>query len=403
MRLQLTIQRHALPPTSLLWTVQAQDPISTSSHVAATISQLLEDVNDIIQLESDDWGLEDYVVEVGGYECLHFLPVVSVLKEDDVVTIRPLQTSDLKIRKIGGRHQISADGKHLFDGVAFGRPYLRKTARPVFRIPPRKRRKLDVGHLQYIEDSSSVHPLLARTELAHGLISEVGGEYRNQKSDNDSTLQLVTRQYFEDDSDSDSESYFEVNQAEESMELSEELKALLEDDPLEPADEQNGKTDEVTGAATGTTFPSRVARHAKMKERRSQRASSPKISSSSGGPNISSIFTKSFPDKSRLSSAISDPGVQTNKGRMSKDMQGWPLQAVDEFHGDSQSSDEEYSETTSRNDISSSDVSSSVVASTSSASDSESESSTSSDSSTATATTSSSRPRPRPHLALSIE
>ena len=41
---------------------------------------------------------------------------------------------------MSGRHQISADGKHLIDGVAFGRPFLRRTDRPVVRIPPRKRR-----------------------------------------------------------------------------------------------------------------------------------------------------------------------------------------------------------------------------------------------------------------------
>lgn len=38
-----------------------------------------------------------------------------------------------------GRHQISADGKHLIDGVAFGRPFLRRSDRPAIRIPPRKR------------------------------------------------------------------------------------------------------------------------------------------------------------------------------------------------------------------------------------------------------------------------
>jgi len=56
------------------------------------------------------------------------------------LSIRPLQTSDLRVRKVSGRHQISEDGKHLIDGVAFGRPFLRKAARPAIRIPPRKRR-----------------------------------------------------------------------------------------------------------------------------------------------------------------------------------------------------------------------------------------------------------------------
>lgn len=57
-------------------------------------------------------------------------------------SIRPLQTSDLRFRRISGRHQITADGRHLIDGVAFGRPFLRRAERPFIRIPPRKRRRV---------------------------------------------------------------------------------------------------------------------------------------------------------------------------------------------------------------------------------------------------------------------
>ncbi len=72
------------------------------------------------------------------------------------IRIRPLQTSDLRFRKISGRHQISVDGKHLIDGVAFGRPFLRRTDRPPIRIPPRKRRRIT-----YDDDSDGIldeHP-----------------------------------------------------------------------------------------------------------------------------------------------------------------------------------------------------------------------------------------------------
>lgn len=31
------------------------------------------------------WGLEDYVVEVNGFECLHFMSVDGLLKEGDEV------------------------------------------------------------------------------------------------------------------------------------------------------------------------------------------------------------------------------------------------------------------------------------------------------------------------------
>lgn len=81
MRLRLSVQRHSLPPTSILWNVP-----ETSSPLAYTIARLLEDVNHIIPLEAEHWGLEDYVVEVQGFECLHFSPVSQVLKEDDLVS-----------------------------------------------------------------------------------------------------------------------------------------------------------------------------------------------------------------------------------------------------------------------------------------------------------------------------
>ena len=54
-------------------------------------------------------------------------------------SIRPLQSTDFRYRRISGRHQISADGKHLIDGVAFGRPFLRRADRPPIRIPSQKR------------------------------------------------------------------------------------------------------------------------------------------------------------------------------------------------------------------------------------------------------------------------
>ena len=52
---------------------------------SVTISQFLEQVNDILPLESEDWGLEDYSVEVRGFECLHFAEVNQVLRDDDEV------------------------------------------------------------------------------------------------------------------------------------------------------------------------------------------------------------------------------------------------------------------------------------------------------------------------------
>lgn len=82
MRLRLTIQRHGLPPIRLLWAV----PLSTvASGAGLTFSQFLEQVNDTVQLESEEWGLEDYAIEVGGFECLHYSELHDVLKEDEEV------------------------------------------------------------------------------------------------------------------------------------------------------------------------------------------------------------------------------------------------------------------------------------------------------------------------------
>ena len=118
MRLHLIIQRHGLPTTRILWTTDSsgggdvvgvgvvtssaltstRTPNSAYGHQGYTVAQLLEDVNQVIPLETDSnvaageddslggqWGLEDYVVEVGGFECLHFMNVEGLLREEDHV------------------------------------------------------------------------------------------------------------------------------------------------------------------------------------------------------------------------------------------------------------------------------------------------------------------------------
>ena len=81
MRLRLTIQRNDLPDANILWSVPA-----SASPQTYTIARLLEDVNLIVPLEAEHWGLEHYVVELAGFECLHFSPVAQALKEDDHVS-----------------------------------------------------------------------------------------------------------------------------------------------------------------------------------------------------------------------------------------------------------------------------------------------------------------------------
>lgn len=83
MRVRLDIARHELPPVKILWHVPSE---------ATTISKLLEQIHDVIPLESDGWGIEDYAVEVNGYEALHFLNPATILQEDDEVRYAVVQS-----------------------------------------------------------------------------------------------------------------------------------------------------------------------------------------------------------------------------------------------------------------------------------------------------------------------
>lgn len=50
-----------------------------------TVSSLLARVSQIVPLESSKWGLEDYAVEVDGFEILHFQEVETLIREADEV------------------------------------------------------------------------------------------------------------------------------------------------------------------------------------------------------------------------------------------------------------------------------------------------------------------------------
>ena len=117
MRLHLIISRHGLPATRILWTTtsatsalgeygtqraapasavaSSRTPNVAFANGGYTVAQLLEDVNEVVPLETEpsvfdphfsgQWGLEDYVVEVGGSECLHFMEVDGLLRDGDEV------------------------------------------------------------------------------------------------------------------------------------------------------------------------------------------------------------------------------------------------------------------------------------------------------------------------------
>lgn len=82
LRLRLVVRRHGVPDVKLLWNATANEDL--------TISKLVAEVNEVIPLESGEWGLEDYAVELkdasgDGFECVHYHLVSKVLKEDDQV------------------------------------------------------------------------------------------------------------------------------------------------------------------------------------------------------------------------------------------------------------------------------------------------------------------------------
>lgn len=81
-RLRLVIRRHAVPEVRLVWPCTGSEDL--------TVAKLLAQINEVVPLESGDWGLEDYAVELAdghgsSFECLHFQPVGKLFKNDDQV------------------------------------------------------------------------------------------------------------------------------------------------------------------------------------------------------------------------------------------------------------------------------------------------------------------------------
>ncbi|KAI5294101.1 hypothetical protein KEM52_004697 [Ascosphaera acerosa] len=286
MRLHLVIERHGLPVTRILWTTEApgsQRPrlgpvasayaapsattLTSSRHANAalgangsltaagsgglTIAQLLEDVDNVVPLQTDGtsntdsirssyesadtdhsgqfWTLEDYVVEVAGSECLHFMAVDGILRDEDEVVIRALQPQELAMRRATGRMQINNHGWHLIDGVPFGHRFRSSHvgARPPVRIPPRKRRRL---MYEPVTDSSPQGYMTGVDEDARdgsGQLALYEGD--GQHSDGD----------YDDDSDRDSDAdWLDFERA--SNEVEDECMREFEDDDVSLA----GNSDE---------------------------------------------------------------------------------------------------------------------------------------------------------------
>ena len=93
MRIRLCIDRPGdLPAVKIVWATEGMRAgASAASHGAGSasaprVADLLRQVDEVVPLRlGASWGLEDYVVEVGGFECLHFARLEQVLAEDEVV------------------------------------------------------------------------------------------------------------------------------------------------------------------------------------------------------------------------------------------------------------------------------------------------------------------------------
>lgn len=215
MRLRLRIERNALPPTQAIWPVKDG---------RSTIAQLLQQVNETFPLEGATWGLEDYSVTVGGYECLHYHELGSACRDEDEVVIKPLQYVDVRARTLTGRDQIAADGRHLMDGVPFGRPCLKGPIRPEVRIPPRKTRRL-LGNedqdepqfmiTQYGEDMGDVDDGDSQEEDDEDFEMDVSDELTSNEDSSASESEYSSSDS-SDDSSSDSTSSSESDSDDES-------------------------------------------------------------------------------------------------------------------------------------------------------------------------------------------
>ena len=118
--------------------------------------------------------------------------------------IRPLLSQDVKFRRVSGRIQVTADGRHLVDGVTWSRPLLRKSGdRPAVKIPPRKRARIEYNDEdEHLEEVNA----LENTEA--------------EDSEQENDRKLVLHADFEDDDEEDDDDFApgENGDADEDME-----------------------------------------------------------------------------------------------------------------------------------------------------------------------------------------
>ncbi|KAF2093469.1 hypothetical protein NA57DRAFT_81397 [Rhizodiscina lignyota] len=233
MRIRVTVHRHGLAKVKLLFPIPEDE-----RHDVATISQLLKKINETIPLESENWGLEDYVVLVGEFECQHFAKIEEVLNHDDAVRIRPLTTTEVRARTRSGRHQVNSSGVHLIDGVPYGRAYQNRIDRPAVNIPTANQgvRTLEAprGAQELAEDEviGDLGQLL--TSRAHR-DTELDEDDDDENDDEDFSLDMDDDED-EDEEDSEADEDFDVDMNTEENDL-----GKLQSAPSESSDTSEKK------------------------------------------------------------------------------------------------------------------------------------------------------------------
>lgn len=131
-------------------------------------------------------------------------------------------TDDIRSRRLSGRHQISVDGKHLVDGLAFGRPWLRAPRdRPTLELPPLKRAR--IGRQEIDEPEQLLLEGPSAFDGSSAGVQAASDDERDDDEDEDYNPGYEVDESLSDDSDNDGDVDFS------SGELDQELAFLAKD------------------------------------------------------------------------------------------------------------------------------------------------------------------------------
>lgn len=138
-------------------------------------------------------------------------------------SIRPLVTEDRRKRRLSGRDQISTAGRHLIDGIPFGRPRLRAPRdRPPIEIPSLKRSRSEYEQDDEGEESDEDERQLLITER---------GEAKRQRRGN----VRFSEEFLNADQDDEDDADFDGEDGVEEEDLDSEIEEEVEEDGIAEA------------------------------------------------------------------------------------------------------------------------------------------------------------------------